>query len=431
MLDIEIVRDNKDKVIKALCGRNYTTEESEKLVSGLLLLDIERRELLKNVESLRKERNDASAQVAKLKRENKDASELIERTRKIGDEAAIIDRKLAETEPEIRELMLNIPNIPHIDVPLGKGAEDNVVVREWGEKRKFSFTPKPHWEIGENSLSILDMKRGAQLAGSNFPLFVGAGARLARALINLMLETHREANFIEISPPVITNRETMTGTGQLPKFEDDMYRLERDDLFLIPTAEVPIGSMHRGEILSFADLPLRYCAYTPCFRREAGTYGRDTRGLLRVHQFDKVEMFCFTDENKSYEEHELLVSQAEKILQLVELPYRVLALCTGEIGFSAAKCYDIELYSPGVDKWLEVSSVSNCESFQARNLNIRYRDEARKTHYVHTLNGSGVALARLMVSIIENYQNEDGSVTVPQVLRESLHQDKITPADNR
>ena len=430
MLEIELIRNQKEEVIQALLVRGYSAEETDKLVCDLLRLDSERREMLKQVETLRSHRNEASQKVAQLKKEKKDASNLIEQTRKLGEEIKLLDDKLAQVEPEIRKIMLNLPNIPHKTVPQGKGPTENVVVKEWGEKRKFSFTPKPHWEIGE-SLSILDMKRGAQLAGSNFPFFIGAGARLARALVNLMLETHRESGYVEVSPPVIVNRETMTGSGQLPKFEDDMYHLARDDFFLTPTAEVPLASIHRAEVLSFADLPLRYCSYTPCFRREAGTYGRETRGLLRVHQFDKVELFTFSDEKTSYQEHELMLSQAEKVIQSLQLPYRAVLLCTGELGFAASKCYDIELYAPGVDRYLEVSSVSNCEAFQARNLNIRYRDENRKIHFVHTLNGSGVALARLIVAVLENYQNEDGSVTVPAVLRDSMHQDKITPAENR
>ena len=430
MLEIELIRNQKEEVIQALLVRGYSAEETDKLVCDLLRLDSERREMLKQVETLRSHRNEASQKVAQLKKEKKDASNLIEQTRKLGEEIKLLDDKLAQVEPEIQKIMLNLPNIPHKTVPQGKGPTENVVIREWGEKRKFSFTPKPHWEIGE-SLSILDMKRGAQLAGSNFPFFIGAGARLSRALINLMLETHRESGYVEVSPPVIVNRETMTGSGQLPKFEDDMYHLARDDFFLIPTAEVPLASIHRAEVLSFADLPLRYCSYTPCFRREAGAYGRETRGLLRVHQFDKVELFTFSDEKTSYQEHELMLSQAEKVIQSLELPYRVVLLCTGELGFAASKCYDIELYAPGVDRYLEVSSVSNCEAFQARNLNIRYRDENRKIHFVHTLNGSGVALARLIVAVLENYQNEDGSITVPAVLRDILHQEKITPAQNR
>jgi seryl-tRNA synthetase len=430
MLEIELIRNEKEKVIQALLSRGYSAEEAEKLVSDILQLDSERREILKEVETLRKERNEASQKVAQLKREKKEASDLIEQTRVLGDRIKVLDDKLAQIEPQINRVMLNLPNIPHKSVPRGKTPAEDVVVREWGEKRKFSFTPKAHWDTGE-ALSILDMKRGAQLAGSNFPLFVGAGARLARALINLMLETHRKAGYIEVSPPFIANRETMTGSGQLPKFEDDMYHVQRDDFFLIPTAEVPLASIHRGEILSFADLPLRYCSYTPCFRREAGAYGRDTRGLLRVHQFDKVELFTFSDEKTSYEEQELMLSQAEKVIQSLQLPYRVVLLCTGELGFAASKCYDIELYAPGVDRYLEVSSVSNCEAFQARNLNIRYRDENRKIHFVHTLNGSGVALARLVVAVLENYQNEDGSITVPAVLRDAMHQDRITLAESR
>lgn len=430
MLDIEIIRNEKERVIQSILSRQYSAEEAEKLVSDLLRLDSERREILKEVESLRKERNEASQKVAQLKREKKEPSDLIEQTRILGDRIKLLDEKLSQIEPQINKIMLNLPNIPHKTVPQGKTPAENVVVREWGEKRKFSFTPKPHWDTGE-ALSILDMKCGAQLAGSNFPLFIGAGARLARALINLMLETHRNARYIEVSPPVIANRDTMTGSGQLPKFEDDMYHVQRDDFFLIPTAEVPLASIHRGEILSFADLPLRYCSYTPCFRREAGAYGRETRGLLRVHQFDKVELFCFSDEKTSYEEQELMLSQAEKVIQSLQLPYRVILLCTGELGFAAAECYDIELYAPGVDRYLEVSSVSNCETFQARNLNIRYRDENRKLHFVHTLNGSGVALARLIVAVLENYQNEDGSITVPAVLRDSMRQDKISSVENR
>jgi seryl-tRNA synthetase len=318
---------------------------------------------------------------------------------------------------DLDSLLIRIPNIPADDVPVGKDPTSNVIVRSWGEKKAFSFTPLPHWELGKK-LDILDFERAAKISGTGFTLYKGAGARLERALYNFMLDLHtQEHGYIEVLPPYLVNRTSMTGTGQLPKLEEDMYRLPDDDLFLIPTAEVPVTNIHANEILSNKDLPILYAAYTACFRREAGSYGKDTRGMIRVHQFNKVELVKFVQPETSYDELESLLSVSEKVLQLLGLQYHVQKLCTGDLSFAAAKCYDIEVWSPGVDKFLEVSSCSNFEDFQARRSNIRFRDDEGNLQFVHTLNGSGVALPRTMIALIETYQREDGTVEIPDVLK--------------
>ncbi len=410
MIDIAYIRENPEKVKAAAQAKGVQID-----MDKLLELDKKRRSLIAESEQLRHQHKQANEGLAALKKKGEDASDMVAQLRALGDKTKELDRRRGEVEVQIRAIMLEIPNVAQDDVPLGDAGQ-NKVVREWGEEFCFTFTPKPHWDIGQE-LGILDMKLGASLASSNFALFKGAGAKLVRTLMAFMLERHSANGYTEVWPPILANREIMTGTGQLPKFEEDMYRFEKDDLFLVPTAEVPLTALHRGEMLSFADLPLNYCAYTPCFRREAGAYGRETRGLLRVHQFDKVELVKFTTREQSYEEHEKLLADAEGIIQALGIRYRVQLLSTGEMSFASSRTYDIEIWSPGVKKWLEVSSVSNFESFQARRLNIRYRDENRKVRFCHTLNGSGVAFARLIACLLETCQREDGSVEIPEALQ--------------
>ena len=411
MLDLRFIREHVDVVRKAIADKGERTD-----LDGLLAADERRRELLQKVEALRHARNEASQQVNELKKSGKDASAVIARVRAMSQESKDLERELAEVEEKVAHLLLTVPNIPAPDVPMGRTGADNVEVRRWGNPPRFEFQPRAHWDIGSD-LDILDFERAAKVAGSNFALFKGAGARLVRALYCFMLDLHtREHGYTEVFPPFLVNRAAMTGTGQLPKLEEDMYHLDADDLFLIPTAEVPVTNLYREELLSHEDLPIRLTAYTACFRREAGSYGRETRGLLRVHQFDKVEMVKFVHPDKSYEELESLLACAEAVMQLLGLHYRVMKLCTGELSFSGTKCYDIEAYAPGVDRWLEVSSCSSFEDFQARRANIRFRDADGKVKFVHTLNGSGVALARLIACILETYQQEDGSVRLPACL---------------
>lgn len=414
MLDMKVIREEPGRVKQALGDR-----EAEFDVDGLLALDARRRELIGRTEALKAERNANSKKVAELKKKGEDASALIDRTRQIGDEIKGIDAELSELETRIGELTLRIPNIPAADVPVGDVAA-NKEVRRRGGRKAFDFKPKPHWEIGE-VLDILDFPRATKIAESHFSLFKGAGARLVRALANFMLDLHTtEHGYTEVFPPFLANRAATTGTGQLPKLEDDMYRTARDDLFLIPTAEVPVTNMHRDEILNEGDLPICYTAWTACFRREAGSYGADTRALMRVHQFNKVELLKFVRPEASCDELEKLLADAERIVQLLGLEYRVMLLATLDLSFAAAKCYDIEIWSPGMERWLEVSSCSNYGDFQARRANIRFRDPDRKVKFVHTLNGSGVALPRLIAAILETYQNADGTVTVPEALRDYM-----------
>ena len=418
MLDLAFIRDNPGRVRKAL------TDKLEKRgnVDEVLRLDHERRQLLAQSETLRNERNAASKKIAELKRsgaggdEVGEAAELIESTREIGDRIRQMDESLRELSEKLHEELLWIPNVPAEDVPIGIDEKDNVEVRAWGGRKRFSFEPKPHWDLAAE-LDIIDFVRATKIAGPHWALYKGVGARLERALINFMLDLHTTRHgYVEIFPPYLVNRDAMTGTGQLPKLEDDMYRTSRDDMFLIPTAEVPVTNMYRDEVIDDAKLPICHTAYTCCFRREAGSYGKDTRGLMRVHQFDKVEMVKFVHPKTSYDELEKLLGNAETVLQELGLEYRVLILCTGELSFAGAKCYDIELWAPGIERWLEISSCSNFEDFQARRANIRFRDSNRKPRFVHTLNGSGVALPRLVVAILETYQNADGTVTIPEVL---------------
>jgi len=412
MLDLKFIRENADLVKTSVKNRGAKVD-----IGKLLKLDSQRRELLKEAESLKHKKNVASDEIAGMLREKKDATGIKAEMKEISTRVKDLDKKLEPVEKELNDLLLGVPNVPHSSIPVGPGPESNKVVKEWGRKPAFKFTPKTHLEIAE-SLDMLDFKRATKISGSNFALYKGMGARLERALINFMLDLHtKKHGYTEVFPPFLVNRESMTATGQLPKLEEDMYRLKDDDLFLIPTAEVPVTNILRNEVLKEQDLPVYYAAYTACFRREAGSYGKETRGLIRVHQFDKVELVKFVKPEDSFDELEALLGNAEGVLQLLKLPYRVLILSTGDISFAGSKCYDIELWAPGAKVYLEVSSCSNFTDFQARRANIKYKPKgSKKTEYIHTLNGSGVALARLVVAILEVYQQSDGSVKVPKVL---------------
>lgn len=416
MFDLKFIRENKELVKKAIQNKNESLNLDE-----LLELDEKRREVISSVEELKRLRNLSNQAIALLKKEKKDAQAEIEKMREVSEKISSLDDSLKEIEGKIDNLLLRVPNIPHSTVPVGFDENSNVVVKEWGELPQFDFEPRAHWEIGE-LLGILDLARGAKLSGSGFYALTGKGALLERGLINFMLDLHtKEHGYREVWPPFMVNRASMTGTGQLPKLEEDMYLCEKDDLFLVPTAEVPVTNLHRDEILKAEELPIYYVAYTPCFRREAGSYGKDTRGILRVHQFDKVELVKLVRPENSYDEHEKLVADAEEVLQLLKIPYRLRLLCTGDLSFAAAKCYDIEAWAPGVKKYLEVSSCSNYEAFQARRIGIKFKpDPKSKPEYVHTLNGSGVALARTVAALLENFQTEKGAVIVPEVLRSYL-----------
>jgi seryl-tRNA synthetase len=413
MLDLKFIRNNPETV-----ARGISAKKTDADIGALLDLDQKRRDLLAASENLKAERNRANQEIATAKKGGKPDPELIERMKELSGRIKALDTEVAGVEEELRKRQLAIPNLPHESVPPGESEQDNKEIKHWGEPKEFAYEPRPHWEIGEQ-LGILDGKRASKLAGSGFALFSGVGALLERALINWMLDVHTTGQgYTEVSTPFIATRDCMTGTGQLPKMEEDMYLVEADDLFLIPTAEVPVTNLHREEILDGSRLPLYYTAYTPCFRREAGSYGKDTRGLIRVHQFDKVEMVKFVKPETSYQELETLLADAEALLQMLGLHYRVLELCSADLSFAASKCYDIEVWAPGVNKYLEVSSCSNFESFQARRSGIRYRPEAgARPEYVHTLNGSGLALPRTVTALLETCQNPDGTVTIPEVLR--------------
>ena len=415
MLDIKFVRENPDLVDKSCESRQNAHWDREKFFE----LDEERRSVIAEVESLQAERNAVSKQIGLLMREGKkeEAEAAKKQVAANKDRIAELDQRRGEVEEELTALVAAIPNIPDASVPYGKDDSDNPEVRKWGEPTQFDFEPKAHWDLGPE-LGMIDFDRGVKLAGTRFYLLGGMGARMERALINFMIDTHNQAGFKEWWPPVITNQDSLFGTGQLPKFEEDLYHVQ-PDLYLIPTAEVQLTNIHRDEILDASQLPLLYTAFTPCFREEAGSAGRDTRGIIRVHQFDKVEMVKFAKPEDSMNQLESMVQEAEKILQLLDLPYHVVTLCTGDIGFSACKCYDIEVWLPSYNAYKEISSCSNCWDFQARRANIRYKDPAefKGTRLVHTLNGSGLAVGRTMAAIMENYQNADGSVTVPEALR--------------
>jgi seryl-tRNA synthetase len=413
MLDLKYTREHLEEV-KEKIGRRGQVVDWERFAQ----LDAERRQILQESESLRAQRNQVSDVIAEKKKKKLDANEEIGRMKEVSNRIKELETGLVEKEEALQGLMLTIPNIPHASVAVGQGEKDNPEIRKWGKPPEFSFSPAPHWDIGE-ALDILDFDRGAKITGARFTLYKGAGARLERALLNFMLDLHTsEHGYQEVLPPFLVNRRAMTGTGQLPKFEEDLFKLSDPDYFLIPTAEVPVTNIHQDEILPEEDLPLYYTAYTPCFRKEAGSYGKDTRGLIRQHQFNKVELVKFTTPETSYDELEKLTHNAEEVLKRLGIPYRVIMLCTGDLGFSAAKTYDLEAWLPGQGMYKEISSCSNFEDFQARRANIRYRPKGKKgTEFVHTLNGSGLAIGRTLVAILENFQQEDGSVLVPEVLR--------------
>lgn len=415
MLDLKFIRENVDLVRQAIANKREKVD-----LDALLQLDVERRRLIGETESRRADQNRVTEGIAQMKKAGQDAQREITEMRALSDVLKGLGDELRDVEERIFQIQIRIPNIPHVSVPVG-GPEINQEIKRWGRLPEMDFRPKPHYEIAEK-LCIIDFERASQLSGAFFVSYRGLGARLERALINFMIDLHVEKHgYVEIFPPFLTRREIMFGTGQLPKLEEDMYRIESDDLFLIPTAEVPVTNLHREEVLDGGQLPIKYTAYTPCFRREAGAYGKDTRGLMRIHQFNKVEMVKFVTPESSYNELESLLSNAEEVLQLLELPYRVLTLATGDLSFAAAKCYDIEVYAAGLDKWLEVSSCSNFEDFQARRANIRFRrQKGAKPEYVHTLNGSGLALPRTVIAILENYQTDEGTVIVPSVLRKYM-----------
>ncbi len=411
MLDLKFIRENPDKVKQAVANKNDAAD-----IDKILELDTRRREIIVKVEQLKAQRNTVSEQIAQKKRKKEDATDDIVRMKAVGQEIAEMDNNLRSVKEELDYHLLRVPNIPHQSVPVGADEESNVTVREWGTIPVFDYKIQPHWEIGER-LGLLDLARAAKITGSGFYLLKGIGARLQRALIQYMLDTHVKDGFVEIAPPFLANTDTMTGTGQLPKMAEDMYKLADEPLYLIPTAEVPVTNIFRDEILEEAQLPMKFVAYTPCFRREAGAAGKDTRGLLRLHQFEKVEMVKIVHPDDSYNELETLLNQAEKIMQGLNIPYRVRTLATGDLSFAAAKCYDIEIWSAGVEKYLEISSVSNFEDFQARRMNTRFRDKDGKVRFVHTLNGSGTALARLIPAVLENNQTEYGTILIPEAIR--------------
>ncbi|EPC8422936.1 serine--tRNA ligase [Bacillus wiedmannii] len=414
MLDIKFLRTNFEEVKEKLQHRGEDLTDFGRFEE----LDTRRRELLVQTEELKSKRNEVSQQISVLKREKKDAEALILEMREVGEKVKDLDNELRTVEEDLERLMLSIPNIPHESAPVGETEDDNVVARTWGEVKEFAYEPKPHWDLATD-LGILDFERAGKVTGSRFVFYKGAGARLERALISFMLDLHTdEHGYEEVLPPYMVNRASMTGTGQLPKFEEDAFRIESEDYFLIPTAEVPVTNMHRDEILNKEQLPIRYAAFSSCFRSEAGSAGRDTRGLIRQHQFNKVELVKFVKPEDSYEELEKLTNDAERVLQLLELPYRVMSMCTGDLGFTAAKKYDIEVWIPSYGTYREISSCSNFEAFQARRANIRFRREPNgKPEHVHTLNGSGLAIGRTVAAILENYQQEDGTIIIPEVLR--------------
>jgi seryl-tRNA synthetase len=413
MLDIKFIRENKERVLRNLEHRGQKFD-----LEGLVRLDADWRRQLTEVERLRQIRNETSQQIARLKRENKPADSLLADMKRNSDQIKGLEEQIRLLEPSLQEHLLSLPNLVHESVPVGRSDADNKEIRRWGDPPEFDFSPRPHWEIGE-TLDILDFERASIMTGARFVLYKGAGARLERALINFMIDLHTaEHGYREVLPPFLVNRKSLTVTGQLPKFEEDLFRIENEDYFLVPTAEVPVTNIHQGEIIEEDGFPLAYVAYTPCFRREAGSYGKDTRGIIRQHQFNKVELVRLTRPEESYDLLERLLSDAEEVLKRLGLHYRVVVLCTGDIGFSAAKTYDIEVWLPGQNGFKEISSCSNFEAFQARRGNIRFRPKnEKKTDFVHTLNGSGLAVGRTLLAILENFQQPDGSVLVPEALR--------------
>jgi seryl-tRNA synthetase len=433
MLDARLVREDPERVREALRKRGVfdaspgsgTAMDVELSLDQFLALEDRRRLLLKEVEELRNKRNVVSEEVGKLKRQKLDAGDLIKQMQGVGEAIKALDEELTGLDEKGKAFLLNIHNLPHESVPVGRDETENVVSRTWGEPAAFDFPALNHWDIAE-MLGIIDFDRAAKITGARFALMKGWGAKLERALMNFMLDLNSGKGYTEVFPPILVNRESMTGTGQLPKFEMELFRVADPEFYLIPTAEVPVTNIHRDEILSESALPLYYTAYTPCFRREAGSYGKDTRGLIRQHQFNKVELVKFVRPEDSYKEHEKLTADAEDILQKLGLPYRVVTLCTGDLGFSSAKTYDLEVWLPGQQKYREISSCSNFEDFQARRANIRFRRDGKKgTEFVHTLNGSGLAIGRTLVAVIENYQRKDGTVVVPEALRPYVGTDVI------
>ena len=416
MLDIKLLRDHLDEVKARMSTRGIPVDWDQ-----FVSLDRERRDAVANTERLKEKKNRLSGEIGKLKKSGADASALMREVEELSEAIRSSEGPLADIEARFEQLMLTLPNLPHASVKVGKDERDNREVRRWGEPPKFGFAPKNHWDIGEE-LGILDFARAAKIAGARFAVYRGAGAKLERALINFMLDLHTEENgYKEMLPPALVNRAALVGTGQLPKFEDDLFHVAPGDYFLIPTAEVPLTNLHRDEMLERDELPIKYVAYTPCFRSEAGSYGKDVRGLIRQHQFNKVEMVKLTEPEESYNELESMVRNAEDVLKRLELPYRVVELCTGDMGFGAAKTYDLEVWLPGQNTYREISSCSNCEEFQARRANIRYRKEKKgRPLFVHTLNGAGLAVGRTLVAVLENYQQEDGSVIIPNALRDYM-----------
>lgn len=422
MLDIKLIRSNPEMVKQAMRNRNMDFDAA---IDRLVGIDAERRDITAKVEALRAEQNAASKEIPRIRKQGGDIQGIMARMKGISEQVKELESRLAALETEQRNSLLTIPNIPHESVPVGKDSDDNVEIRRFLEPTKFDFGPKPHWEIGAN-LGVLDPETAAKVTGARFHFYKGAGAALERAIVNFFLDTHTKHGYTEVFPPFMVNRASITGTGQLPKFEQDAFKVEGADYFLIPTAEVPVTNIHRDEILDGAKLPINYCAYSACFRAEAGSAGRDTRGLIRQHQFNKVELVKFADPDDSYRQLEKLTGDAERVLQLLKLPYRVVALCSGDLGFSSAKTYDIEVWMPSYNKYVEISSCSNFEDFQARRAAIRYKKDMKdKARLVHTLNGSGVAVGRTVAAILENCQNADGSVTVPEVLRPYMGIDEI------
>jgi len=413
MLDIKFLREDLTQVKARIATRGAEIDWNE-----FVSLDQKRRDTLAYIEKLKERKNRLSGEIGKVKKSGGDAAALMQEVEEVSEAIRTGDGPLGEIEARFERFMLTVPNLPEPSVPVGRSAAENKEVRRWGDPPQFDFPARNHWDIGEE-LGILDFSRAAKLAGARFALYKDAGARLERALINFMLDLHtQEHGYREVLPPFLVNRDAMTGTGQLPKFEEDLFRIVESDFFLIPTAEVPVTNIHREELLSRDQLPIRYVAYTPCFRREAGSYGQDVRGLIRLHQFNKVELVKFTEPEVSYNELEKLVADAEAVLQRLKLPYRVVELCTGDLGFAAAKTYDLEVWLPGQSAYREISSCSNFEDFQARRAQIRYRKETKgKPIFVHTLNGSGLAVGRTLVAVLENYQQKDGSVVIPEVLR--------------
>ncbi|NLM12753.1 MAG: serine--tRNA ligase [Epulopiscium sp.] len=413
MLDVKLLRNHFEEVKEAL---KFRKEDFN--LDDFLVLDERRRAILQEVEQLKSKQNAVSKQVPILKKEGKDVSGILEEMKELSNKIKELDGELKEVDTKLENLLLTIPNIPHPSVPMGDSDEDNVEVRRFGTPRQFDFEPKPHWEIGED-LDILDFATAAKITGARFTVYKGLGARLERALMNFMLDVHTEKHgYEEVFPPFMVHRRSMIGTGQLPKFEEDAFKVENTDYFLVPTAEVPVTNMYRDQILDGSKLPIKHCAYTACFRAEAGSAGRDTRGVIRQHQFNKVELVKFTKPENSYEELESLTRDAEEILQLLEIPYRVVKICIGDLGFTAAMKYDIEVWMPSYNRYVEISSCSNFESFQARRANIKYKDKVEdKAQFVHTLNGSGVAIGRTTAAILENFQQEDGSIIIPKALR--------------